>query len=40
MNEENKSTTEQQESELPLWVQWTLAGIALALGVWFGWMMF
>jgi hypothetical protein len=26
--------------ELPLWVQWVLAGIALALGGWFGWMMF
>lgn len=28
------------EGELPLWVQWVLAVIALALGGWFGWMMF
>jgi len=28
------------EGELPLWVQWVLAAIALGLGGWFGWVMF
>lgn len=42
MNKTTKqgSQEELQDEQLPAWLQWVLAAIAMALGGWFGWMMF
>lgn len=39
-SEETKAKKETQTGEMPIWMQWVIALIALGLGAWFGWMMF